>query len=194
MAHQNNWNITGYNLAKSELRSRMIHSPDIAKLSEYEEHIVFIYDGFKSTLNDHKFFLKNAKFLGKAITVKDSYHLKRTANYPLLFDLGGDESSNYVRGRKKVLGEAYAVDLEEMLKLDALYANNLIFERQKLCIKLMDQTAPMKNSYIRPTVDSWVYFGNEGHWKDHPLNFASMKIDSGISTWTWDPRESMVIH
>lgn len=189
---QNSWNITGFNKAKTELKSRMLHSPDVKSLSEHEEHIVFVYDGFKSNLNDHQYYFKNAKFLGKAITLKDTYHLKRTANYPLLFDY--DEDDSYLRGRKKVIGEAYAVNLEEMLKLDALYANNIIFDRQRLIVKLEDQLMPLKNSYMRPTVDAWAYFGHEEHWAGHTLTYASMKIDHGVSTWIWDPKENIVIH
>ena len=100
--------------------------------------IVFVYGSLKRDKKLH-YFLKNAKFLGEAITCSPyPLFLSKSKWYPYLLD----KNDGF-----KIKGEVYKIDYSTLKKLDRLEEVPFYYYRKTICVKLNNKT-----------LKAWVYF------------------------------------
>jgi len=94
--------------------------------------IVFVYGSLKKGKKLY-YYLKNAKFLGNAVTC-DKYPLilSKSGWYPYLLDKKGEG--------KKVKGEVYKISPKLLKILDRLEEVPHYYKRKKICVKLNNKT------------------------------------------------------
>ena len=170
------------------LRLRRTLTPDFHELTQYDGHIVFIYDNLMSKFKSNGYFLKNAKFLGNALTLSSSFLLKKADNTPVAF-----ENKNST-ARLKIMGEIYYIDLETLLKLDIIHSNTLMKKRRKEIVVAIDQMSPYKNGMIRPSPEVFMYVGIEEAWENRAMSHASQTFHNGQTVWKWRQDHNYNVH
>lgn len=147
------------------LNQRRKWTPDFKKLRMHKNILVFAHDGLVFLGQQHKY-MTDAKYLGKAVSIHDSYTMKGH-RFPVLM-----ENYNPKNERAKIKGEIYAVTPERMLVLDRLKYNGVMFRRELRTFFLKDQKFPTKAGTRVPSVKAWVYLGVPDVWHgDHLPTF-----------------------
>ena len=148
-----------------ELRIRRKWTPDFKRLKLHKYILVFVHDQLVHLGAQHKY-IEGAQYLGKAVSVHDSYTLKGH-RFPVLL-----ENQNVKLERAKIKGEIYAVTPERMLVLDRLKFNGNMFHREMRSFFLKDQKYDTKVGSRHPSVKAWVYLGIPDIWAgDHLPTF-----------------------
>ena len=143
------------------LAQREKWTPDFKKLRLQENILVFAFDQLVLLGQQHKY-IQGAAYLGKAVSLHDSYVLKGH-KFPVLFENSGDKIK-----RAKIKGEVYAVTPERMLVLDKLKFNGNMVHRELRSFFLKDQSYDTKKGTRRPSVKAWVYLAIPDVWQgDH---------------------------
>lgn len=144
-------------MVRRQLEDRKEHSPDLMDIRNKNEVLVFTYGTLMRGLWNHAY-LRNAKFLGQARTVFDSYEMF-DAGFPVLAETRPQEGS-------LVYGEVYAVDPDTLMGLDYLESNGSMYNRKEIPIKLFQQDLVEEDEKrFHPVHDCWTYFGNPEHWR-----------------------------
>lgn len=147
------------------LKQRQKWTPDFKKLRLHKEILVFVHDQLVYLGSQHKY-IEGAKYLGKAVSIHESYTMKGH-RMPVLM-----ENTNPKSERAKIKGEVYAVTPERMLVLDKLKYNGNMFRREMRTFFLKDQKFPTKAGHRVPSVKAWVYLGIPDVWQgDHLPTF-----------------------
>jgi len=88
--------------------------------------IIFVYGSLKQNRYLHSY-LKNAKFLGYAVTCRRyPLILNKTKEYPYLLNQ---------KGGKSIKGELYKIDYNLLKKLDRLEEVPHYYQRKRVCVK-----------------------------------------------------------
>ena len=112
--------------------------------------IIFVYGSLKKG-KKLSHFLKNAKYLGEAITCKPyPLILSKSKWYPYLFD----KNDGF-----KIKGEVYKIDYSTLKKLDRLEETPFYYYRKQICVKLNNK--PIK---------AWCYF------KRKPIKYKKREL------------------
>lgn len=151
-----------------ELRKRGQYTPDFDKIRQFKSTIVFVYDDFKKTKPYHSLLL-DSYYLGDARTCSDSFAMKGSS-YPVAF-----KNNNHNHERGNIKGEAYAVTPETLMRMDQIKSNRCMFNREKRNVFLLDQEFPGKKK-TSPSVQAWMYIGNEGFWKGQTLDLCPSSL------------------
>lgn len=144
------------------LKCRRIYTPDLKdELEPYSKHIVMIWDSFKIGFPSEKQ-LENCSFLGDCWTIENNFLMKVCPTFPIIWqtkNVGDKESPNQTR----VYGEAYAMDIHQLMRLDAVMDNHSSYIRRKRYIALEDQMWPKTKSgpERHVTVEAWIYLSTQ---------------------------------
>ncbi len=169
-----------------ELYQRKFLTPDYKDLEKYHQHLVFVDGMLKEGIGKNTFFLNEATYLGSAYTVETNYIMKRMAAFPITFQYN-KKQPNPCKG---VWGDLYAVDTDTMVVLDNLFANHVMYEREKKFIVCNEQFVDFKQGKKCATVEAWYYLGIEEYWEHQPLWFAAYKRHQPRPkdfVWDWNP-------
>ncbi len=165
-----------------QLKCREFFTPDWKKLNAGEKHLFFTDGVLRKQFNKHQYWLKDAEWLGEAITMTPKYIQKRTVDTPIIFECGGKSVSD------NVWGDVWAVTPAQLHALDVSYDTHQKFRREQIFIKLMDQLAPFKQGHIHPVSNAFVYIGREEYFENVHMVFASHLVSGKNKGWIWDPR------
>jgi len=157
---------------------------DFKDLKRFKNIPVFVYGSLKKDGFFHDAIDKCA-YLGRAVTAEASYEMRASkGDYPVVLK----SKDNKDRGR--ISGEVYIVNPLLMLELDRIEGNNFMYTRQKLFVRLLDQTIYKDTKKENPFIEAWVYIGNPEYWdyRDCPKCFSS--IQDGVRTFTWSNSSS----
>ena len=167
------------------LEYRGIQTPDANKLVGIQDHIVFVYGTLKRG-HRNSGLLASSKYLGPAKTAFHHFEMVNSSlGYPIVFSGG-------VRADRSgfVDGEAYAVDLTTLAKLDHLEGNPSFFKREKTSICLKSQILMSSNTPV--IVQAFMYTGQHrmDHFEIHPRAFRH-DTDTQKATWCykWYPAD-----
>ena len=100
---------------------------------------VFVYGSLKKGFGNNRI-LAHSKFLGKGITLDDSFSMISLGGFP-----------GVIYGTKRVEGELYQVDNEVFESLDRLEGNGHFYQRELIPIILLDNPNGGKN------IKAWMY-------------------------------------
>lgn len=100
---------------------------------------VFVYGSLKQNKKLHDF-LKNAEFLGRAVTCK---------KYPLILSPSGwyPYLLNIPNTGFNIKGEVYKINYNLLKKLDRLEEVPFYYKRKRICVKINNKS-----------ISAWVYF------------------------------------
>lgn len=90
------------------------------RMSDTNSHLVFVYGSLKQGFGNHKHFLENQRFLGRAVTHENGYKM---------FSLGGFPGVIRAKNVLHVVGELYEVDSKCLAALDRLESNGRMYQR-----------------------------------------------------------------
>lgn len=138
-----------------QLQGRRQFTPDFKdEIDNYNKHIVMVWDSFKIGFPSDRT-LENCAFLGEAFTVENNYVMRICPTFPIIFQITPEEQKT--RTATRVWGEAYALGIHDILRLDAIMDNGGSFIRRRRYIALKDQEWPGGNSERFVTVNAWIY-------------------------------------
>ena len=115
---------------------------------------VFVYGTLKRGYPNNSILLRNAKFLGPAVSVQPVYKME-TQGFPAIWEVG--EAGNFVRG------ELYEVSEEQLARCDNLEGHPHMYCRQA-------RTFRLPNDRDR-VMSAWVYLWNNkyGRFQGEPV-------------------------
>lgn len=159
-----------------ELKERGEHTPDLAELLKYNLHLVFVYCNLKRGFPNHEFYMHNATYLGEAHTFENTFRLKETVSFPIIFTAKGDPKPQ----DRSVLGEVYAMTTHQLMRLDALMGNCSVFEREQRYIVLDEQTMKDGKGTAR---ECWVYMNKA--FKEEDAQYSGIVGLRNRHYWQW---------
>lgn len=142
-----------------QLFKRERWSPDFKKLKLNKNILLFVCDELVYLGNQHKH-ISGSKYLGKAMSMHDSYALRGT-KFAILQDHVTSKSE-----RAKIKGEIYCVSPETMLLIDNLKFNGVMTQREQRTFFLKDQNYPTKQGKRVPSIKAWVYLAKKECWNN----------------------------
>lgn len=147
-----------------ELIYRREKTPDMGSLRETDQHLVFVYGSLMQGFNNN-YLLAKAQFLGRGKTHEELFEMYSAGAFPVLRDLTDYNEGNFC------YGEVYAVNAEQMMRLDFLESNGTMYTRKKKRIKLLDQKISVEgaSTVAYPLESCWVYLGEDDYWDWHNL-------------------------
>jgi gamma-glutamylcyclotransferase (GGCT)/AIG2-like uncharacterized protein YtfP len=176
--------LSRYEQVYGELLARKTFTPDLKLLEQNANHIVFIWDSFKLKFPNEKT-LQDCVFLGQAWTVENNYVMRVCPTMPMLFQAQPSRAKNLNAAR--VWGEAYAMKVHDIIKLDAMMDNMGSFKRRTRYIALEDQESATKDKHYSPTVQAWIYLATpefQAMMEDSLRTGTQVKHDN-IPYWEW---------
>lgn len=142
-----------------EIKMRMNRTPDMQELVEEGNQLVFVYGTLKKGFGNHTVLGTNPIYLGKARTQDMGWIMYDTGSFPVVMKTG--DVGHYI------YGEVYMVPPKQMLQLDGLESNGSMYQRERVKLRLLDQTEsdPVIGS-AKPIRKAWMYIGVPGYWDD----------------------------
>lgn len=152
------WEYTGLKNTIHELTARRRWTPDVFKLQEYKKHTVFVYDSLKSTFQNHKELGFHPVFLGRAVSFEQNFIARRYGSQIMAWKLNKNEGKSALKHVTcPIYGEMYALELHDLMHLDAVMDNGYTFERQRFYFELIDQKTNFRNPRHMISQDAWIY-------------------------------------
>lgn len=162
------------------LWTRSLFTPDVQDLSMFENHLVFIFDGLKQSLNAHQnlIFLRDAKYLGKAFTKRKDFIMKQQG-FPIV------QVKKQANMKRAIAGEVYAVSTNILMRLDALYDNQNRSVRHEEFVELADQFSPTKMPQ-HPIVQAYMYIAEDHYWDKMAATWMPSQSSFKNDGWFWE--------
>lgn len=144
-----------------QLGERFKNTPDLVQLKKGPQWIpLFVYGTLKSGEKNRNF-LKGARWLGEARTASIFQVKINFGLFPVMFSaVSARENLNSYH---HVSGEVYAVNLRQLIQIDALEDNGVMFQRKENFVYLCEQ----KVGNINPSIKCWMYMGKRDFWEKH---------------------------
>lgn len=148
----------------TELKRRKYFSPDFSFYRFYTTQLFFAFDHLRYGGFEYKEFLKDAVWLGRACTTKDTYVMEDMTTctisgtrrkVPIVYEEKGEQSAT-------IHGDVFLIAPEHLIALDDNLINDGLLERVKVQAYMLDQnvidTKRIKNLFGKPYADMWTYF------------------------------------
>lgn len=160
-----------------KIKERAERTPDFRELRIKTDIPVFVYGTLKRGDYNNRL-LEGSKYLGEAETSTRYYNMKSTGGFPVVF-----KRNELYTGSAKVEGEVYLVNLETLTNLDRLEDNGHMYIRSLNYVFLKDQPfVESDGAKYRPSLQCWMYIGNEDFWRGHELD-EIMQTTRGVNSY-----------
>jgi gamma-glutamylcyclotransferase (GGCT)/AIG2-like uncharacterized protein YtfP len=146
------------------LAARAVFTPDLKdEVEPYKNHVVMVWDSFKAGFPSERQ-IENCPYLGDCWTVEGNYLMKVCPTFPITWQTSNTKEKLQTR----VWGEAYVMDIHQVMRMDAIMDNGHSYTRKRRYIALEDQFWPTNDKGPRRnvTVNAWIYLANDGFRKE----------------------------
>lgn len=159
-----------------ELTKRKEATPDMDHMrANVNYELVFVYGTLKQGFHNHSVLHKSAKYLGVARTYRHEFEMEDTGGFPVVHRVKETEG-NYI------YGEVYAVTPENVMSLDRLEGNGVMYEREKVQVKFLDQK--MENASVgtvHALRKAYIYIGVPTYWQGRNLDKIGISMLEDVS-------------
>lgn len=129
---------------------------DFPLLREKTHIDVFVYGTLRKNFSNHRQLGPKAELLGVGHTAYDRFILANNikAGFPVAYF---HSDPTY---RAHIYGEVYRINVDQILQLDYLESNGIMFKRHFLPINIVQSNGSIQNHR------AWIYLGVKEFWKD----------------------------